>query len=135
MLPAGGKEAWQVAQIIGGGATPFRVWEALQALLQGQDIEPRLVRDVLSRTQPEAVPAGSLAEPAAPAAGSTGAAAAAATAAVRQQSTEYGTEAVSMYCSADAPLNDSQKQAVLVAAGPLATAQRRIHLIQVRCLP
>ena len=137
------QESWAVEQILGGGVTPFRVWSALQDLVKGGGVSPTLMREVLPASDLSVAPTSSAAAAAA-------AAVAAAVAALalpsdmhgqeqqqqqqrrRRRHVEGGMEAISEYCSSEAKLNESQRQAVLLSAGPPATAQCRIHLIQVR---
>lgn len=120
-----------VVQILGGGATPFRVWTALQCLLLGQGVAHSLMQEVLSPGNPEhSQQIGSLGGSWGlyPRLGSLNSAASGET---NEQSC---TEAIELYCREVAQLNESQLRAVLQAAAPGSRAQQQITLIQVRFL-
>ncbi len=102
-------------RILGGGATPFRIWLALQTLLLDPSQACPLVRQLLS--DPGAAYDGD-------------ASAASLDAAI---SNWEGSDAVTAYCAVEGNLNPSQTGAVLAAAAPSIT--HGITLIQVQMRP
>ena len=120
--PASAEEKWRVVKILGGGATPFRVWVALRGLLRGGGVGQSLMREILPLTSPHHSEETVFSHVQRPQAKAASAAA--------RQLNSMGT--VERYCRTEAGLNESQLQAVLAAvASPTAAAQKQINLIQV----
>ena len=120
---------WHVVQILGGGATPFRIWTGLQCLLLGQGVAPSLMQEVISLGSPDhSQQIGSLGGSLGlyPRLGSLDSAAS------EEMNAQGCMEAIELYCREAAHLNESQLRAVLQAAAPAARARQQITLIQVR---